>query len=169
MRLIDADTLIEDLQYDVELDARALDNGDFVGDREFIQFDKDCKQNCVDFLRSAPTVEPTLYGYNIEHLALIARVMQKEGVTPERAVQIFGDVQAVTKMVIDEINGIVERTFEQLKPTIDPVKHGRWIDFGSGQECTQCHEKQYGYDSYRFYCPHCGAKMDGENDAIDRC
>lgn len=58
MRLIDADTLIEDLQYDVDLDARALDSSDVVGDREAIQFDKDCKQNCIDLLRNAPTVDP---------------------------------------------------------------------------------------------------------------
>lgn len=62
MRLIDADALIEDLQYDVELDARALDGSDIVGDREAIQFDKDCKQNCVDLLRNAPTVDPVKHG-----------------------------------------------------------------------------------------------------------
>ena len=68
-------------------------------------------------IQEQPTVEPTLYGYKIEHLALIARVMQKEGVTPERAVQIFNDVQTIALKVIDEINGIVERTFEQLAET----------------------------------------------------
>lgn len=40
------------------------------------------------------------------------------------------------------------------------VKHGRWIDTGSGQECSVCGEIQYGYDSYRNYFPNCGAKMD---------
>ena len=61
-----------------------------------------------------PTVEPTLYGYKIEHLALIARVMEKDGVTPEIAVQIFKDVQTIAIKFIDEINEIIERTFEQL-------------------------------------------------------
>jgi len=64
-----------------------------------------------------PTVEPTLYGYKIEHLALIARVMQKDGVTPERAVEIFTDVQTITLKVIDKINGAVERAFEQVTET----------------------------------------------------
>ena len=62
MRLIDADALMEDLQYDVELDARALDSVDIVGDREVIQFDKDCKQNCIDLLLNAPTVDPVKHG-----------------------------------------------------------------------------------------------------------
>ena len=60
-----------------------------------------------------PTVEPTLYGYKIEHLALIARVMEKDGVTPERAVQTFKDVQTIALKLIDEISGAVERAFEQ--------------------------------------------------------
>ena len=47
------------------------------------------------------------------------------------------------------------------QPTIDPVRHGRWIDTGSGTECSVCMEIQYGYDSNRNYCPNCGAKMDG--------
>ena len=51
-------------------------------------------------------------------------------------------------------------------PTIEaePVKHGRWIDTGSGQECSICKEIQYGYDNGRHYCPNCGARMDGDNN-----
>ena len=60
-----------------------------------------------------PTVEPTLYGYKIEHLALIARIMEEDGVTPEIAVQIFRDVQTIALKIIDEISGAVERAFEQ--------------------------------------------------------
>lgn len=52
------------------------------------------------------------------------------------------------------------------KPCVDaaPVVHGRWRDTGSGQECSVCNEIQYGYDSGRFYCANCGAKMDGETE-----
>lgn len=58
-RLIDADALAEDLEYDVELDSRILDDMDFVGkEREHIQFDKDCKQKCMRYLTEAPTVIP---------------------------------------------------------------------------------------------------------------
>lgn len=57
MRPIDADALIEDLEYDIELDQRALDDDIDHSHREITQFDKDCKQNAVYMLRKAPTVE----------------------------------------------------------------------------------------------------------------
>ena len=59
MRLIDVYALIEDLEYDIELDARELDDNDSLLGRyrELIQFDKDCKQNAVDMLKNAPTVD----------------------------------------------------------------------------------------------------------------
>lgn len=57
MRLIDVDALIADLEYDVELDTRALDCLDNESRRDIIQFDKDCKQNAIDLLRKAPTAQ----------------------------------------------------------------------------------------------------------------
>lgn len=48
-------------------------------------------------------------------------------------------------------------------PSAQPErKKGHWIDTGSGQECSVCHEIQYGYDNYRHFCPNCGADMRGE-------
>lgn len=45
-------------------------------------------------------------------------------------------------------------------PTVEPQrKTGKWIDTGSGQECSECGEIQYGYDSGRNFCPNCGADM----------
>lgn len=59
-RLIDADELAEDLQLDVENYQRALDDLNIVGiERERIQFDKDCKQNCMWYLSKCPTIVPT--------------------------------------------------------------------------------------------------------------
>lgn len=37
--------------------------------------------------------------------------------------------------------------------------HGTWIDTGSGQECSICHEIQYGHDNFRHFCANCGAGM----------
>ena len=50
-------------------------------------------------------------------------------------------------------------------PTIDPVKHGRWISIGEGYhwhyECSECHWKDgYPLDDRHRYCPNCGAQMD---------
>lgn len=58
-RLGDLDALIQDLKYDVELDATALDSMEIVGDeRRKIQDDKDFKQNCIFWIDNAPTVIP---------------------------------------------------------------------------------------------------------------
>ena len=43
-----------------------------------------------------------------------------------------------------------------------PVVHAYWRDTGSGQECSACKEIQYGYDTGRYFCANCGAKMDGD-------
>lgn len=43
-------------------------------------------------------------------------------------------------------------------------KTGKWINTGSGQECSCCGEIQHGYDNYRRYCPNCGEKMEVDND-----
>lgn len=60
-------------------------------------------------------------------------------------------------------------------PTIDaePVKHGRWISKGFWIECSNC-KKTLIRDNIEItavfenglptYCPHCGAKMDGDAD-----
>lgn len=46
-----------------------------------------------------PSVEPTLYGYNIEHLELIARVLQKEDLPPERVVEALKDIEDIGRIV----------------------------------------------------------------------
>lgn len=43
-------------------------------------------------------------------------------------------------------------------------KKGYWIDTGSGQECSECHEIQYGYDNFRYFCAFCGADMRGDKE-----
>ncbi len=59
MRLIDADALIDDLKHDVAIDQDSLDYEELTdSNRENIQFDKDCKQNAIDLLKNAPTIEP---------------------------------------------------------------------------------------------------------------
>lgn len=59
-RLIDADALIADLQYDSELAGRALARDDFANSmvRDRVQFEKDCKDNCVRFVEQSDTIIP---------------------------------------------------------------------------------------------------------------
>ena len=61
-----------------------------------------------------PSAQPTLYGYRIEHLAYIARVMQKEGVTAEYAVRTFDDMSRALRMIIEEAQEKVEKTLSEM-------------------------------------------------------
>lgn len=54
-----------------------------------------------------------------------------------------------------------EKMLDWLTSDATDIKVWKWINTGSGEECSKCHEIQYGYDSFRHYCPNCGAKMDG--------
>ena len=50
------------------------------------------KEDLMDDIEAIPPAQPTLYGYNIEHLEMIARVLQKEDLQPERVVEILNDI-----------------------------------------------------------------------------
>ena len=53
-------------------------------------------------INALPSVQPTLYGYNVEHLDLIARVLQKEDLPPERVTEALTDIGRIVAIVQDE-------------------------------------------------------------------
>lgn len=59
-------------------------------------------------IEQLPSAEQTLYGYKIEHLAYIAKVMEKEGVSAEYAVRTFDDMSRTMRMIIEEAQRKVE-------------------------------------------------------------
>ena len=68
------------------------------------------RYRCIDpdAVRELPSAQPTLYGYKIEHLIYIAKVMEKEGVTAEYAVRTFDDISRIVRMLIEEAQRKVE-------------------------------------------------------------
>ena len=71
-------------------------------------------QAIVNRIKKIPSAqEHMLYGYKIEHLAYIARVMEKEEVTAEYAVKIFDDIGRAVEMIRDEVHEIVERGMKE--------------------------------------------------------
>lgn len=70
---------------------------------------------------------------------------------------------------------VVERSIDVkaieslLSADVAPVVHSRWIKTADGAECEICgREAVYqivdDYWEYEPWCPHCGAKMDGEGE-----
>lgn len=71
----------------------------------------------------------------------------------------------VTSMILAD-----EKTLEQIideEPSVDPVKHGRWIEEPNcWYRCSICgnhYPSIRGYMDYN-YCPSCGTRMDGEQN-----
>lgn len=70
-------------------------------------------------------------------------------------------------------NAYVEQTIDR-QPTVDPIKHGHWIEHEGGLICSMCnHYTEAMYDEpfnnefgkgwalkRPYYCGYCGAKMD---------
>lgn len=66
---------------------------------------------CV--LTDLPSAQPTIYGYNVEHLELIARIMQKENVPPEKVVGLLTDIERIGAIISDEFEEALKKAVEQ--------------------------------------------------------
>lgn len=96
---------------DAITDERIVANMDSVYDTELHR----CKRAMQRILASLPPAhpDPTLYGYPIEHLEMIARVMAKENYTPEAVVQILQNAGEIAKMVRDEMMEMLKESVER--------------------------------------------------------
>ena len=70
-------------------------------------------QAYLDRIKRLPSAWSTLYGYNIEHLDLIARVLQKENLSPERVAEALTDIGRVVEIVRDEFAEALRKAVEQ--------------------------------------------------------
>jgi len=71
---------------------------------------------------------------------------------------------AINMGYIDGIADAIQAVDDQ--PTIDaePVRHGSWINRRFDMATCSCCGDRWGSTSLMKYCPHCGAKMDAEED-----
>lgn len=70
--------------------------------------------NILKAIDQLPSAQPTLYGYPVEHLAMIARVLQKENFPPERIAEILSDVGLIVGMVRDEFEETLKETLKKV-------------------------------------------------------
>lgn len=61
-----------------------------------------------------PPSQPTLYGYSIEFLAMVAEIMKKENVDPGEALQLFKSASYIAELVRAEWCESVQRQMEQM-------------------------------------------------------
>jgi len=99
MRLIDADAAIERTKKIPDLSPYA-----------YCSF--------LDMLNKLPTVRQSIYGYDIEHLKLIAEILQKENLPPERVEEALTDIGRIVAIVRDEFG-------ENLKKAIGQIAEGK--------------------------------------------
>jgi hypothetical protein len=71
--------------------------------------------SAFDVIDELPSVQPTLYGYKIEHLAYIARVMEKKGITAEQAAESFDDMSTAIRLLIEEITQAVDESVRKMR------------------------------------------------------
>ncbi len=67
----------------------------------------------VHDVEELPTVQPTLYVYNIEHLELIARVLRKEDLPPERIAEVLTDIGSIVAIVKAEYEEVLRKEVER--------------------------------------------------------
>lgn len=75
----------------------------------------------ISKIKRMPSVQPTLYGYPIDLLSYIARVMEKEVVTAEYAVRTFDDMRRAVRMILDEAQ---QKAEEMLNERFSQPKSG---------------------------------------------
>ena len=73
------------------------------------------KAYIIGVLEELPSAQPSLYGYDIEHLELIANVLRKENLPPERIAEVLTDIGRIVSMVIDEFEETLRKAVERCK------------------------------------------------------
>ena len=118
MRLIDADKVIADAKSELYT-AQEVARGDIDNAAAFRWYWNDGVKTVIDLLDTAPTIESTLYGYNIEHLAYIACLMKEGNITAEDVAGQFMDITRMVTLVIQRMN-------EKIK---DKIINGGWNEY----------------------------------------
>lgn len=67
----------------------------------------------VEVFRLIPSAQPTLCGYDIKHLMLIAEVLKKENLPPERVSDALTDIGRVVAIVVEEFEETLRKAVEQ--------------------------------------------------------
>lgn len=94
----------------------------------------------------------------ISRKAAIAYIREQS----EECQKSFEELGGESGIYADAYNDLAEDFYRIPAADVAPVVHGRWVFGGDGCViCSKCNEEESN-DNHRNFCPHCGAKMDGE-------
>lgn len=82
---------------------------------------------------------------------------------------LYADCERCSWSISNECMDCIVEDVIKCMPTIDPVKHGHWIDDGDCFICSNC-RKAFGFLSAKCvtnFCPYCGAKMESDKNDIN--
>lgn len=65
-----------------------------------------------------PSIKLTLYGYDIEHLELIARVLIREHLSPDRVAEALTDISRIVELVRQEFEDELNKQVTQALTTM---------------------------------------------------
>ena len=68
---------------------------------------------CEKNLNELPSAQAMLYGYPVEHLVLIATVLRKENLPPERIAELLMDIGRIVTMVRDEFEDTLRKAVDK--------------------------------------------------------
>lgn len=69
-------------------------------------------------IEAAPTIDHA-YGFPLEHLAFIARVMEKEGATPEEVAELLQNAGKISEMAVDVVQKVHKKFIREAVRRID--------------------------------------------------
>lgn len=72
-------------------------------------------QHDIDAIVELPSAQPTLFGYNVEHLELIARVLQKENLPPEKVAEALTNISKIVAIVKDEFEETLREAVQNVE------------------------------------------------------
>ena len=114
--LVSRKAAIEALDEQIEQCNKALGSFDISPKDEYaIKVERASLEAYKEQLENMSSAQPTLCGYNIEHLILIANVLRKENLPPERVVEALTDIGRIVSIVKDEFEESLRKAVEQCK------------------------------------------------------
>lgn len=71
--------------------------------------------SAIKAFEEIPSAQPTLFGYNVEHLELIARVLRKENLSPEKVAEALTNISQIIAIVKDEFEETLRKAVDEMR------------------------------------------------------